>query len=69
MGRKKAEYIVYNKKTDMPIILGDLQECSSYLGISPHTFKTLVVRTKNNKTMQYDVFNLDELLKDYKDDE
>lgn len=69
MGRKKAEYIVYDKKTDMPIVLGTLDECSKYLGISPYTIKTMVVCTKNHKTRQYDIFNIDELLKDYKDDE
>lgn len=69
MGRKKSEYIVYDIKTDLPIVLGTLDECSKCLGMDAYTIKRLASLTRRNKDRRYDVFNLDELLKDYKEDE
>lgn len=63
MGRKEKEYIVYDRETDFPIVLGTTTECCKALNVSKGTFRNLVFyKTK------YDIFELDKLLKDYNED-
>lgn len=61
---KSSEYIVYDKKTDFPLFLGNAQECAQWLGVSLSTFH--YYKYKKDK---YLIFNLDKLLKDYDEDE
>ena len=64
MGRKCTEYIVYDIKTDMPLVLGTTKECAKYLGLTSKIINNMAYLTKLGKSTQYEVFNLDELTKE-----
>lgn len=63
MGRKEKEYIVYDRVSDMPIVIGTTSECSKALGISNRAFHNMIW-CKN----RFDIFDLDILLKDYNEE-
>lgn len=65
MTGKKTDYIVYDKETDFPVCLGSAEECASFIGMTLSSFRTMITRTKHDKTSLYNVYNIDELLKDY----
>ena len=68
--KKDTDYIVYDIATDMPVVLGTVEECSKFLNIkTPNRFYGLVWKTRMNKASKYEVYNLDELLKDYNENE
>lgn len=62
---KKADYIVYDKETDLPVCLGTIDECAKYLGFTVLTLRSIVSKTKSGQTSKYEAYNIDELLKDY----
>lgn len=65
MTGRKAEYIVYDKTTDLPVCLGSAEECASFIGVTLSSFRTMVTKTKTGQTSLYELYNIDELLKDY----
>lgn len=65
MPRKPSEYIVYDKQTDMPLVLGTAEECGRYLDMRPRRIIELAYLTKVNRIQEYEVFNLDVLLEGY----
>ena len=65
MTGRKAEYIVYDKTTDLPVCLGSAEECASFIGFTLNSFRTMVTKTKAGQTNLYEIYNIDELLKDY----
>lgn len=67
MPRKKCEYIMYDNETDLPIFIGTMEECASYVGYTLSSFKTYLSKQKDS--FRYSIYNMDKLLEDYDDEE
>ena len=65
-GRHKAEYIVYDNETTLPVFLGAIEECAAHTGLTVYTIRTMM--SKGIEDRKYSFYNVDELLKDYNDE-
>ena len=56
--RQYKHYSVYNRKTDLPVIIyGKTSECLRILGVSRTTFYCYVAHTKNGtRKCKYEIF-------------
>ena len=63
MARNEKEYIVYDNKTDFPVCLGTLNECSQTLGVPKCTLKSTTTRFFNGERAdgRYILYDLDKL--------
>jgi hypothetical protein len=62
-GRKKIEYIMYNRDTDLPVCIGTIEECAYVAGLTVSAFTTMISRKKDDYKWQ--LFDIDKLLEDY----
>lgn len=49
MPTKKIEYIMYDSKTDMPVCIGDIDECAKCLNVAPSTLRSAMLRYKTGE--------------------
>lgn len=56
--RQYKHYSVYNRKTDLPVIIhGKTSECMRTLGVSRATFYSYVAHTRNGtRKCKYEIF-------------
>lgn len=58
MGRSGKYYSVYNRKTDMPVMIhGKIEECMRIMGVSKATFYIYATHTRNgSRKCKYEIY-------------
>lgn len=59
MAKKKAEYIMYDNETTLPVFIGTMEECAEFAGYTLNSFKTYLSKQKDK--FKYSIYNLDKL--------
>lgn len=57
--RKKPAYIVYDEN-ELPIVVGDIDECRKRINMTHGSFLSLVTNTKKNKNKKYQAYRIEE---------
>ena len=59
--KQEANYVIYNND-DMPVFVGNTNECCKFLNTTQASFHCLVTRTKNGiiKGKKYRAYKIDE---------
>lgn len=65
MGRKKIEYIMYNRETDLPVCIGTIEECAHVAGLTTFGLIGGLFRDKGVNKYKWQLFDIDKLLEDY----
>ena len=65
MGAKRKEYIVYDTKTDLPVCIGNIVECSLALDVAISVLRSSSTRYFNGERLgcKYVLYDLDKLIK------
>lgn len=57
----KKQYVLYKEKTDEVLFVGDVQQCSSYLGITTDNFKWRLTPTGRRRAKRITIIDADEI--------
>mgnify|MGYP004458377847 FL=1 len=57
----KKQYVLYNTKTDEVLMVGDVQQCASYLGITTDNFKWRLTPTGRRRAKRITIIDADEI--------
>lgn len=57
----KKQYVLYKEKTDEVLFVGDVQQCSSYLGITTDSFKWKLTPTSKKRPHSITIIDADEI--------
>ena len=57
----KKQYALYNTKTDEILIVGNVQQCASYLGITTDNFKWRLTPTGRRRAKRITIIDADEI--------
>ena len=64
MGRNKTEYIMYDTETDLPVCIGDIDECARCAGVAPSTLRSNIYRYSVGKGCKprYEIYDIDKVI-------
>lgn len=57
----KKQYVLYKEKTDEVLFVGDVQQCSSYLGITTDSFRWKLTPTGRRRAKRITIIDADEI--------
>lgn len=57
----KKQYVLYKEKTDEVLFVGDVQQCSSYLGITTDSFNWKLTPTAKKRPHSITIIDADEI--------
>lgn len=57
----KKQYALYNTKTDEILMVGNVQQCASYLGITTDNFKWRLTPTGRRRAKRITIIDVDEI--------
>ena len=67
MSAKKIEYIMYDSSTDLPVCIGNIDECAKCAGTSPSTLMSGMHRylTGERGAPRYQLYDIDKVVAGY----
>lgn len=57
----KKQYVLYNTKTDEALMIGNVEQCASYLGITTDNFKWRLTPTGRRRAKRIKIVDADEI--------
>ena len=57
----KKQYVLYNTKTDEALMVGNVEQCASYLGITTDNFKWRLTPTGRRRAKRIKIVDADEI--------
>lgn len=57
----KKQYVLYKEKTDEVLFVGDVQQCSSYLGITTDSFRWKLTHAAKKRPHSITIIDADEI--------
>ena len=57
----KKQYVLYKEKTDEVLFVGDVQQCSSYLGITTDSFRWKLTPSSKKRPHSITIIDADEI--------